>query len=703
MDTDSPFLSEVESISDSDWLDISSHASDTESVGLPESDPDDAYGRPPSSHSSISSRSSSVDVWEGLLDQSDHDLEPDQVPEPHAGPAQSGTIRARTFASHRLAEELRVKEGLEQSMVSTLSTSRNSSLSASASSPASISRSRDLRLSFPDPLTPSRDELNRSYEEVAPVDRPIPDSFASDPQISESMEDPGRSATPEVLLSTPQPDLHVVLYGSPPSDKWEFVHTLLDKLAVGSGLTLSERDMHSQRTSIYWLNAKAKSHSLFDAHVISVADQTDTSQLPCAEDIPSLAIVFLPSLLPSLPQHTLFLPVVVSPSVDLDPAGFSEEVLREGVETQWDMMSVPSNQLLLWHVDSPSIVMSEAEVATLDPVEVFLGFEPLLRRRHRLLKSLRDQIAATPAMTIIAILSLVLGYIVSMTSPVSVSSANVPTEKDAMAAVLRVFTNASNQSHVSVSSPVTMSPLRDISVALANLPPSTLSTYVPASPSNHEAVHTPVAASSQTPAQYVSVQPKADLPSSPSLIPQSSTVLSLALPAAESKSLSKVQPAAKGVMASTPASDALYSLSTRLTSSLSDIFNVKVLAGVLYADMKELLDALDELIQVIGTQAANAVSLSKSTTEGFREHIRRGNRRAQDRARMLREKGRRALLSVRGQAWGRMERARKSARSLKNAIGESFGADLKASAGTQKQAKERVRTRMEERRAKRTL
>lgn len=108
----------------------------------------------------------------------------------------------------------------------------------------------------------------------------------------------------------------------------------------------------------------------------------------------------------------------------------------------------------------------------------------------------------------------------------------------------------------------------------------------------------------------------------------------------------------------------MYSLSTRLTSSLAEIFNVKALAGVLRADMKELLDALDELLQALSAQVGSAVH----ATEGLRDQLRRRNQHAQRKARMLREKGERMVSSLGKRARGHVARARFQARAMKDAI-----------------------------------
>ena len=61
--------------------------------------------------------------------------------------------------------------------------------------------------------------------------------------------------------------------------------------------------------------------------------------------------------------------------------------------------------------------------------------------------------------------------------------------------------------------------------------------------------------------------------------------------------------------------EAKYSISTHLASSLSEVFNMKVLTGVLRADMKELLDTLEEPLQALNAQATSALHI----TEGLRD------------------------------------------------------------------------------------
>jgi hypothetical protein len=114
---------------------------------------------------------------------------------------------------------------------------------------------------------------------------------------------------------------------------------------------------------------------------------------------PSLAIVFLPSSLTSLPRHTLFLPVIASPCLEDDPAGFSKDYVQKSIQHNWEALGVPASRLLLSNVDSPSAILHEDEIDILEPSEVAFGFEPLLSLGKRSLKGVRDQVTSVPAMT----------------------------------------------------------------------------------------------------------------------------------------------------------------------------------------------------------------------------------------------------------------------------------------------------------------
>lgn len=287
-------MSELDSLSDSDWLDIASNrgSDDNDSVISGDSDRDEISFRVPlsrrSSMSIGSSREGDVEAWEGFVDDSgDEDA-------PKLEPINSSAVTADLEATvgeeglagsaHDLAEEQRVKAALDQSLISTLSASRSST--------ASTHTSRDLRLSFPDPLTSSHDELRRSYDDVSPSDTTMTDiatDYATDGadvtmEVPSSSEDPGTfTTTPEI----PQDDVRleprgvkkaefeVALYGRSSSIKWSFVQVFVKKAIAMSGRTVI--DISPCTTDIIRLLRLKRQiqDPLFSSELVPVYDWTD--------------------------------------------------------------------------------------------------------------------------------------------------------------------------------------------------------------------------------------------------------------------------------------------------------------------------------------------------------------------------------------------------------------------------------------------
>ncbi len=272
-------LSELESISDSDWLDISA-SEDAGSIGIPESDRDDAEDRP-LSRRSYSSRSSSrdgdVDIWEGLVETTD-DEALEEPPEFSLGPSPLSQSSFSLTDAHS-AEERRVEDALNQSMVSTLSTSRASSMSASGTTNHPPNRTRDLRLSFPDPLSGSKDDLLRSHEVLCPSPTTL-----EPPQLSELSDDEEPPNTPlsssPSYLKLPTVEFEIYLYGTPPQRKWSIIESLLEKWGVAVNSVVSKR-RHSQysNTSTYWLHPKGNYHRPSLGYSVSVIDNTEAQSM----------------------------------------------------------------------------------------------------------------------------------------------------------------------------------------------------------------------------------------------------------------------------------------------------------------------------------------------------------------------------------------------------------------------------------------
>lgn len=294
--------SELESsYSDSDWLDIpSSHVSeDNDSVaGFDDYSDREGIDRPSSrrSFSSLaSSREGVVDGWEGLIEDSADEATPndhDAFVDPITSAEISVDDPSHTSIAQDEQEDERVKAGLEQSMMSTLSSSRSNSLSGSMQT--SVVRStRDLRLSFPDPLTSSREQLfSTSYEDLSSsqahefTTEPEPEN--DDSSIGDA-EDPGLISIPEVPVNAKShndipsaiiPNFCIVLYGLSSISKATIVDCILEKWASSAGLKRACSLTHAPgvTTQVFITQHSINEHTPTRRYV-SVLDKTDTKPL----------------------------------------------------------------------------------------------------------------------------------------------------------------------------------------------------------------------------------------------------------------------------------------------------------------------------------------------------------------------------------------------------------------------------------------
>lgn len=288
--TDNSALSELDSHSDSDWLDIAStdkDSDDNDSIYSSRETDHEDRSRSRSRRSSLSydsSRDGDVDAWEGLIDDSADEGMPNDVlaPNPHVP---SLSHHPATFdlppTQEASPEELRVKEGLDQSMVSTLSSSRSGSLHTSTIH----NSSRDLRLSFPDPITSScREPLSTSYEEIrrnsdilsSPTDSDGPSDArqADDEEMLSASQMTSAQPQATTLPSPSGPELKVFLYGFSTIFKWSIVNRLLQKVAHGAGLTITH-DLDNLQGSIRRLTVSGSfEHDRAFPRVITVLDRT---------------------------------------------------------------------------------------------------------------------------------------------------------------------------------------------------------------------------------------------------------------------------------------------------------------------------------------------------------------------------------------------------------------------------------------------
>ncbi|KAF8808728.1 hypothetical protein BYT27DRAFT_7188692 [Phlegmacium glaucopus] len=505
-------MSEFDSLSDSDWLDISSGRDSDDNDSLCSQDSDhEINSMPLSRRSSISNGSSmngEVEAWEGFVSDSGDEVAVDTHAEALIGmyhaplPSTQGAepialgfipdINDHSAAAPEVDEEdRRVRDALDQSFVSTLSASRTSTTGGHFSS--THTSIHDLRLSFPDPLTSSHDELNRSYEAVSPTETTTSASTDNDDThelttasvISSSLpEDPGITiTTPEVqyregqhhlIESEEKSELEIVLYGASPQIKWQFIQDLVQKAAANSGRVLTNA-LQSGDESVHVQTIRLlKDSEAFQApffNVVTVHDRTgdklppkfETDTLNGDSNHLSLAVVYLPTpKLPILPWHTSFFPVLVSSSIDLDST-----VALQAAEDDWDLLCVPANKTL--NVGGTTPVFDSNKLLHLTSEQAYGVLQDIGREAKKpALKPITEQVKSMNAVTLFALMSIIMGFAFNTTfrpsTPAPTPTINTPSSSNSH--LWGMFAPLPNRSMVSPSA--NTAPLKDMALSVFN-------------------------------------------------------------------------------------------------------------------------------------------------------------------------------------------------------------------------------------------
>ncbi|KAG1750775.1 hypothetical protein EDB19DRAFT_1676904 [Suillus lakei] len=673
--TDNSTLSEVESLSDSEWLDVASgRESDSDSIyssrGTDQGRTSSRSRSRRSSFSYGSSRDGDVDAWEGLIeDSADEGLVPDTV-RLSSSPVAFNRGHFTTPTDEDIGdatEEQRVKEGLDQSMISTLSSSRSSSVHASTV----ITSSRDLRLSFPDPIFSSREELSStSCEDIlspssgVTFSGPDPDVTVvhiTDPGGPDLSHAPGSSSAPitidDAVSALLDSDLNVSLYGFPYPHKWSFVSTLLEKAVRGARLTVAT-PLEEMDGPVRQLHIEGRTdRSPFYPRVITIIDRTQGDREDPLADFstvhPSLAIVFLPFSPLQLPEHAAYLPVLVPAPCVIDSLQ-SEDAIRNSAQEAWDLFNVPSDRVLRLS-DSAPCVMNADMIESLPPYRAYRAFDRIFSRGRK--KSVKLLTNSPHTLTIFTMVSLVLGVVVGSTfrgaapvvtpTPVTTAVASAASTPFLWALLRPVI----NHSHESI-------PAKTESTAISihsSLKDFALSVFIPDS--------TSVSISKETSTSGFrsasSFSEKLKLPKDVILRPTSSlmslegSTKSLSVVPSMTSSKPRFQEAVP-----TPSSSALASTTLGLSflqdylPKFVDAHAPAVIAAV-NADMQDIIDALDSLVQAISRQAhvmiAQTNALIKYSTAQFEQKapeletimgaFNARNEHAQHRAKELKDNG----------------------------------------------------------------
>ncbi|KAI0690001.1 hypothetical protein BC835DRAFT_1529011 [Cytidiella melzeri] len=708
-------LSELESLSDSDWLDISSRGDDDSVIGF-DSDHDDAFSRPVSrrSFSSVaSSRAGVVEGWEGLLEDSSDETPHDDCALAdmfaHVGAEVSGHSHDASSATVQKVdpEDEQVMAALDQSMMSTLSSPRTNSLSNSIQ--ASIVHStRSLKLSFPDPTTSTLQSLNTSFEELLPFDADVASADAAVETIlppADSTAEPDHLSTfdvpvdeahsGEIARSLPRPskiDFHVVLYGSSPVAKFSFVEMLLDKWAVSGHLIRGQKSIHASNIVMHEYECFT-SGAKTTKKVISVVDKTarNNSCLHFELDAPSIALVFLPSFSDiCLQEHTIYLPVMMSSSLSMVDVLGSTDYLLEA-EQQWEAQAVPSARLTTFSNHASPVVEQDAlERAT--PQQVTQAFRPLLPASG---KNTMPKVSAN-ALTIFAILSIVLGYIVhgSFNAPVIDAMTN-RTLATPLTGLLRPSLAIANKSQstaltsVGVSSFALSSPSsKNSAIPVHNsTPASSISATSTAQPASSSSSASTPRATASAPEEcgcgcglltWAGKTETTDImlrPTSSGLTKQVDTITSISVlsppPPHQHKS--------KGKERASSIDTSFHALSTRIATSLSESLAYAPLGKAVQHDLQEILDAIDQLSSAISRQTSVLWEQSKGAVSTIQEKFEKRNERAKHRAKQIREVGERWISSVKETIKTHTDLAKVNAKAITEQVVEHLEARHKVS------------------------
>lgn len=275
-------------------------------------------------------------------------------------------------------------------------------------------------------------------------------------------------------------------------------------------------------------------------------------------------------------------------------------------------------------------------------------------------------------MALVAFL-LVRGYIGDSIQPAT-RALQTPTS-NATQSRISPFVNKSS-SPVSTNTAVIPSSLKDYALAVFNPVPLVFSASSPGASSSKSKLDAPTAdavpeskAKAKKPEKAACSEGKLmtwseRVMSSTDLILTSS---SLSLEERSKEVLALLTPKSKKAAEKAP-EHAPTSLSIRIIDSISQILDGKSLSEVVRQDMKELSDALDQLMIVIGKQTTAIMQDSKGSSKILRERLETRHGRAKARARQLKEMGGELggqLLSyVEGEIRTRAEQAKSKARDI---------------------------------------
>lgn len=110
-----------------------------------------------------------------------------------------------------------------------------------------------------------------------------------------------------------------------------------------------------------------------------------------------MAVVFLPSTLHALPEHTLYLPIILDTGA-VDNA--DDAYVRNKAESTWMSLSIPANKTLRLGSQSSSM-LSSSQIQSVNPYRVHRALQrPFAYNKKQTTKTLSEHLSSIPAVTL---------------------------------------------------------------------------------------------------------------------------------------------------------------------------------------------------------------------------------------------------------------------------------------------------------------
>lgn len=394
----------------------------------------------------------------------------------------------------------------------------------------------------------------------------------------------------------------------------------------------------------------------------------------------------MPSSLYFVPDHSLYLPVLAQSPNAIDVPFAADQLLD--AEQQWDTFNIPRSKVVPLSRCSSSVVDVD-EVERVAPKQLARVLRPVteVQRAEGLVQRIAPRHALTmyacspSAMNFVlmrccslAILSVVLGYAIQgsfnppATPTVSIQEPQQTTPTFAFPSV-GVSINHSTPSSVNPTTSGRPS-LKDLALAVLPAPLIASTSQPSVMPSTHRA--DPV----------TSVDAPTECGCGCGLItwPGKSDKGTTDLVLRPTSSAPTVHDAGKSGLALLPSpqysgkgkavarsDNAAYALGSWVGGgALAELLGIGY--SVVARDVQEILDALDELAQVIARQTAFVWAQSADAVDGLKARLHARHERARARALELRQMGGRLFESVQERVRARVARARENARAAKEEV-----------------------------------